>query len=100
MCLKFIISILILNHFSNYLNEDDYIFEDCVAFDLVPEDDDALVPHRHSQPFERVRYDEVLQSISNSNFEEDIFLEEDDEWLSTIYCDDCDWMLEPMEPNE
>ena len=40
-------------------------------------------------------------NISNSNFEEDLFPEEeDDEWLSTIYCDDCDWMLEPMEPNE
>ena len=78
---------------------DDYIFDDGVAFDLVPEDDDTLVPH--SQPFERIRYDEVLQNISNCNFEDDdLFPEEDAEWLSTIYCDDCDWMLEPMEPNE
>ena len=78
---------------------DDYVFDESAAFDLVPEDEDTLV--QHSQQFERVRYDEVLQNITNSNFEEDLFPEEeDDEWLSTIYCDDCDWMLEPMEPNE
>ena len=39
-------------------------------------------------------------NISNSNFEEDIFPDDDGQWLSSIYCDDCDWMLEPMELNE
>ena len=68
------------------------------AFETVEEEEEVniqqLLPQ--SQQYERILIEQVMENISNNNFEsqeqEDMF--PGGEWLVDMYCDDQDWMNE------